>query len=799
MPPQRRYILQLAGRAAVVLLVAYVLTLGGTYNGILLVPLQQASLVILTAGVVSWQLAAWRRPVKTGSTPLDPALALWGIAYAISALHNPSGRVTIGLWYAGLYTGVWFVLSDLRRRGLPGRWITDAALLTAIPLMILALVQVLAWFPAWLALEVKVAFVPPRPPSALGNPNALGAVLAMLLPLGLVRARWSSRRFDRFLWAWWVVSALGVLYLTYSRGAWLAAASALLTLAVLTLYRSGQMNPAAWWRAHPRRTRLQAALAAGIAVMIALVLLVAAFGEFNTPRRETGARFAFYEIAWQEFTRHPLTGTGPFTFGLSLLYHRSIPPDQPHAHAHDLVLNVAAEMGLPGLIALAATIMLVARHGRRALRSAEDTAAWAHTAACGAAFVALGVHSLVDMPVMFPAVMLLMLGILAAGIVQPGDEQTEIRQSKLERSVYRVLPLALWSAVLATGWWSARAYADYVRGERLLLDGAYQRGVDVLSEVARTDPNLALYDAEYAYACGLASFHGNDACLQRGIDAYRRALSLEAPHAVWWANLAVLYWQSGQRDRAVEAMRQATRYASDDPDLWLNLGAYYEAQGSVETARQVYRHVLELDARWGYSGFWSETALRQELLAAYPLEPTPYMRAETLWEAGQERSALAVLEATIDHDPTQPGPYVNIARLYVAAGELDRVQDYLDAARVLVHTDHDWAWIQFVEAELALARGDQVGWASHRQKARDLLWPDATGYPLVYGRDIALYQFLRLRVRGALLPQLVVLSPDPVLVELLGKPSFWYYSRARGKPLSPGPFPHPVEKGEHSR
>jgi Tfp pilus assembly protein PilF len=219
-------------------------------------------------------------------------------------------------------------------------------------------------------------------------------------------------------------------------------------------------------------------------------------------------------------------------------------------------------------------------------------------------------------------------------------------------------------------------------------------------------------------------------------------------------------------------MRQATRYAPDAPDLWLNLGAYYEAQGSVELARQVYRHVLELDARWGYSGFWSQTALRRGLLAAYPLEPTPYMQAEALWRAGQPRSALAVLEATIDHDPTQPGPYVNIARLLVAAGELDRARDYLDAARVLVHTDHDRAWIEVVEAELALWRGDQAGWAAHRQKARDLLWPDATGYPLVYGRDVALFQFLRLRVRGALLPSLVVLSPDPILVELLLPPPF---------------------------
>lgn len=773
MAQQRRYSLQLAGRATVVLLVAYVLTLGGTYNGILLVPLQLVSLAILTAGVVLSQIAAWRRPLKIASPLLDPALALWGIAYAVSVLHNPSGRAAIGLWYAGLYAGVWVVLSDLRRRGLPGRWITDAALLTAIPLMILALVQVVVWFPAWFALKVNVAFVPPRPPSALGNPNALGAVLAMLLPLGLVRARWSPRRPDRYLWAIWVISALCILYLTYSRGAWLAAVSALLTLAMLALHRSGHVNPTAWrawWRARPGRVKRRIALAGAIMGMIALVLLIAAFGEFNTPRRETGARLSYYEIAWQEFERYPLTGTGPFTFGLSLLAHRSIPPDQPQAHAHDLALNVAAEMGLPGLIALAVTVFLIARTGWRALRRSEIGAEWAHTAGCAAAFVALGVHSLVDVPMMFPAVTLLMLGILAAGIIQPGEEQAVPQRRGPERSFHRVLPVVLWSAVLVTGWWSAGTYADYVRGEQFLLDGDYQHGAEVLRRVASTVPDLALYYAEYGYACGLAAFHGAESCLQSGIDAYQHALALEAPHAVWWANLAALYWQAGQGDQAVEAMRQATRYALDDPDLWLNLGAYYEAQGLPDQARQAYQHVLELDSRWGYAGFWSETTLRQKLLAANLPTPTPYMQAETLWQAGQEQQALRVLEATIDHDPTQPGPYVNIARLYVAAGDLDRAQDYLEAARVLVHTDHDRAWIQVVEAELALAHGDPAGRMVHLQKARALLWPDGTGYPLVYGRDIALFQFLRLRVRGALLPQLVVLSPDPILVDLLRRP-----------------------------
>ena len=142
------------------LIVAYGLAIGGTYNGVLLDRLQIVSLALLTAGAAGWWWFA-RRGLAQPRTPLDPALIVWAAAYAVSALASDStGRAAIGTWYAGLYAGVWFILSDLRRRGLPGRWITDAALFTSIPLILLALAQVGDWFPAWAAARQNGIAVP---------------------------------------------------------------------------------------------------------------------------------------------------------------------------------------------------------------------------------------------------------------------------------------------------------------------------------------------------------------------------------------------------------------------------------------------------------------------------------------------------------------------------------------------------------------------------------------------------------------------------------------------------------------
>jgi hypothetical protein len=85
----------------------------------------------------------------------------------------------------------------------------------------------------------------------------------------------------------------------------------------------------------------------------------------------------------------------------------------------------------------------------------------------------------------------------------------------------------------------------------------------------------------------------------------------------------------------------------------------------------------------------------------------------------------------------------------------------------LAHVDVDVAWIYYIESEIAWLRGDYATWEARLAEARRLVLPDATGHAMFYGRDVAQYQFLRLTIQGALLPQLVVLWPDPVLVDLL--------------------------------
>jgi O-antigen ligase len=67
----------------------------------------------------------------------------------------------------------------------------------------------------------------------LGRANFLGAYLAMLAPLTLALLITAAQRRERVLWAFALGGGLLIVGLTLSRGAWLAAAVALFSFALL--------------------------------------------------------------------------------------------------------------------------------------------------------------------------------------------------------------------------------------------------------------------------------------------------------------------------------------------------------------------------------------------------------------------------------------------------------------------------------------------------------------------------------------------------------------------------------------
>ena len=213
-----------------------------------------------------------------------------------------------------------------------------------------------------------------------GGPGDHSAALLTLMPCALAllwygrHARWP--RAAMWAGALLIVLFLASAYATQNRTVWLGFALEIAVFAlVLTVRRSGD-----------RRARLSIAVAGAVVVAATatVVLLVQA------ERETTGAysmsadpRFNIWPKAAQYIERRPLTGYG---FGRGLLRER-LPAEAHHElawHAHNLLLDLALQVGLTGLVLF---VVLLAATLRQGLRFAADISP--ATAACGMALIAV--------------------------------------------------------------------------------------------------------------------------------------------------------------------------------------------------------------------------------------------------------------------------------------------------------------------------------------------------------------------------------------------------------------------------
>lgn len=321
------------------------------------------------------------------------------------------------------------------REGLIDLWIGAAALVgwsAALPSPRLArLLEGLLWPAAVLALIgigqfhglwQPLALVNLDPGSRLaitslaGNPGDLGAylVLPVLVAQESLRRRLRAGEGRGRPAVWGTGVALGVcLY-------------ALLLTQTLAAVAAVALGSLLLWGALLPRRRLLVALAAGALAMLLLVAAVpplrqrvtekarqAVSGDLNAvlTGRLDGWRTAVWMLA-----RHPLTGVGHGAYRPEFVPAKLALMDQGvsfypeltqvgFANAHNEYLEVGAEWGVPGLLALAWGLWGLLQALRRERGTGERALAWAGTAA-------LAVLSLVDFPfrvalVAFPALLFL--------------------------------------------------------------------------------------------------------------------------------------------------------------------------------------------------------------------------------------------------------------------------------------------------------------------------------------------------------------------------------------------------------
>ena len=210
----------------------------------------------------------------------------------------------------------------------------------------------------------------------------------------------------------------------------LAVLLAVMVIAGFTQARIARREREPWVSTGPLPIARRLPLIATVAVALGLAGLVAAgLADKGGKEKLSGApgvarlrsvesrRYDYWRIALRAFRRHPLKGVG--AGGFRVLWLRERPVREAALEVHSLPLEMATELGLPGLLGLGLLVGGVGVAARPALRRQPALVA----GACAGATVWF-LHAAIDWDWQIPAVSLPPL-ILAGALIVAGEEELE--------------------------------------------------------------------------------------------------------------------------------------------------------------------------------------------------------------------------------------------------------------------------------------------------------------------------------------------------------------------------------------
>lgn|GEM_PF-6524027 len=529
-----------------------------------------------------------------------------------------------GLWEMTLLAGCVFfflIASDVMTPGLLRRCLF-LAFWAGVAASCYSLLQHLGYDPlSW----KDPVLVRERTTGTLGNPNFLGAYLAMVLPLGLQMIMEQKKRVGLALHILvWSLSWMALLS-TLSRAAWVAFFLSILFF-MFGLYRTGRPYG---------RKRLVCLAAIVLATILFLPFMTQKFSLPPVQERirsslniekdpSLAARLHLWKSSLQIMMAHPLLGTGPGTFSFAYLPFRK---GEPLFHRermllagtpHNVFLETASNTGIPSLLILFGIIFVFFRSfisGWRA-RSPDERLLSLGILSSGTAFWSGNLFGFSTLPTTF-----LWWFLLAASCywAVPGEEVAPEQRPDFRRK-WLIAPaglILLFSAGMAVysvhalkgNYFFGKAQNINEEARELMSAGA---GTPVLCERAGKSfeffsQALLLDGLRERYWLSAGKFQEEwglrtrlQIWLEGAIKCYRQACLLNPLDPYPLADLGRLYGQMGlrlggrYRELSIQSYRAALEKDPYNAHFWKDLGNTLMFMGRFKEAEEAYRKSLEI-------------------------------------------------------------------------------------------------------------------------------------------------------------------------------------------------------------
>jgi len=216
--------------------------------------------------------------------------------------------------------------------------------------------------------------------STIGNPNALGGYMVLMLPIAISLTVWAKNNMHRLIYAAMSLIMLYTLVMTYSRGAWIG------FIAAMALYTLITRNK---WLAGIGIVGLVAAPFAAPDVVSRLTL---AFTPEYWAKASEGGRVEFWARALKIFAKYPIFGTGIGTVGDSVATRHGVPGA---TWIDNQYFKLLAEIGIVGTLAYVTMVFAPVVKGFKAVFGAKqrDTYLYALNAGITAALFGMLVEN----------------------------------------------------------------------------------------------------------------------------------------------------------------------------------------------------------------------------------------------------------------------------------------------------------------------------------------------------------------------------------------------------------------------